>query len=119
MRISDWSSDVCSSDLRPVAREFGQIARPAEPRRTTDDAQPHENEKQRETDREDPEQMGIVHGATPPSLAMVRPTRLASRNRRHSARHDENAREDRYVSRDTQRREREDYTTRNRTRMAH
>src|SRR3546814_5047079 len=25
MRISDWSSDVCSSDLQRVAAEFGQI----------------------------------------------------------------------------------------------
>src|SRR3546814_11337185 len=30
MRISDWSSDVCSSDLRPVARPAGQRVRHAE-----------------------------------------------------------------------------------------
>src|SRR3546814_2686703 len=30
MRISDWSSDVCSSDLRPIHRRF-----PTEPTRAT------------------------------------------------------------------------------------
>src|SRR3546814_13527712 len=79
MRISDWSSDVCSSDL-------------AEPRQKTDDAQPHENEKQRETEREDPDQMGIVHGAIPPSLTIGRPNPLSSINRRRCERHHGNAR---------------------------
>src|SRR3546814_8967057 len=31
MRISDWSSDVCSSDLRPVG-SFGRRCRSAHPR---------------------------------------------------------------------------------------
>src|SRR3546814_19311903 len=42
MRISDWSSDVCSSDLRPdrarrlyqISRRMGRTAVGAEPRRT-------------------------------------------------------------------------------------
>src|SRR3546814_19402066 len=70
------------------SREFGQIARPAEPRQKTDDAQPHENEKQRETEREDPDQMGIVHGAIPPSLTIGRPNPLSSKNRRRCERQD-------------------------------
>src|SRR3546814_10202722 len=32
MRISDWSSDVCSSDLNPTAEDFGgEMLRPGEP----------------------------------------------------------------------------------------
>src|SRR3546814_14934042 len=31
MRISDWSSDVCSSDLQPVAGQYHALARAAYP----------------------------------------------------------------------------------------
>src|SRR3546814_7368386 len=33
MRISDWSSDVCSSDLQLFGRQVGRPARPAAPQR--------------------------------------------------------------------------------------
>src|SRR3546814_6607960 len=34
MRISDWSSDVCSSDLRPVFRRTERLSRLAKPAAT-------------------------------------------------------------------------------------
>src|SRR3546814_18862566 len=51
---------------RPVPGEGRQELRPAGPRQDAGDEKPHRDEKQRKAQRENPDEMSIVHGAIPP-----------------------------------------------------
>src|SRR3546814_19163064 len=79
MRISDWSSDVCSSDLRPACLRFSETP----PARTRQQHADEDVLRQNPPDEGDDHRQELIQGPQPDQLGIIQMSRDDVLIRRH------------------------------------